>query len=118
MHRTSVQNVGYRTGAVRVGPPRPSGLNKGPDSAAGGDLLEVVDKLAAAMTARYQAIIVLGAGTGVRIGEALGLTVDRVDWLRRTMVIDRQLITVREGQPIFGPVKHVRNRPRTIPCPT
>ena len=30
---------------------------------------------------RYKALVVFGAGTGVRISEALGLTVDRVDFL-------------------------------------
>ena len=37
------------------------------------------------MPARYKALVVLAAGTGLRQGECFGLTVDRVDLLRRTI---------------------------------
>jgi integrase len=80
--------------------------------------METVDKLIDGILPRYRALIVLGAGTGVRISEALGLTVDRVDFLRRKVEIDRQLIAVAEDDsPVFGPVKDKKNRPRTIPLP-
>jgi integrase len=79
---------------------------------------ERVAALAAAMPERYQALVVLGAGTGVRISEALGLSVDRVDFMRRTVRIDRQLVGVSaEGAPVFGPVKDRHNLPRSIPLP-
>jgi integrase len=62
------------------------------------------------------AMIVLGAGTGVRQSEALGLTVDRVDFLRRTVRIDRQLVAV-PGKPVrLGPLKTKASN-RTIPLP-
>jgi integrase len=66
---------------------------------------------------RYRALILLGAGSGIRISEALGLTVDRVDFLRRHITINRQLVRggKRGGKATFGPVKDQRNRPRTIP---
>ena len=32
---------------------------------------------------RYQALVVLGAGTGMRQGECFGLILDRIDFLRR-----------------------------------
>ena len=80
--------------------------------------VETVWKLINGVPDRYRALIVLGAGTGVRISEALGLTNDRVDWLRRSVKIDRQLSGVGPGAtPIFGPVKDQNNRPRTIPLP-
>lgn len=80
--------------------------------------VETVEKLLEAIPGRYRALIVLGAGTGLRISEALGLTNDRVDWIRRTLTVDRQLASVNgEGQPCFGPVKDRRNRARTIPLP-
>jgi integrase len=60
---------------------------------------------------------VFGSGTGVRISEALGLTLDRVDFLRRTATIDRQLVGVVDRAPNFGPVKDRKNRPRVIPLP-
>jgi integrase len=80
--------------------------------------VETVEKLIDAVPAQYRALIVLGAGTGVRISEALGLTNDRVDWMRRTVTIDRQLVGVGEGGALlFGPLKDKKNRPRTIPLP-
>jgi integrase len=79
--------------------------------------VKTVETLIAAMPERYRALIVLGAGTGVRISEALGLTNDRVNWLRRTLTIDRQLVDIVDGDPVFGPVKDKKNRPRTIPLP-
>lgn len=47
-------------------------------------------------------------------GEAAGLTADRVDFLRRTVTIDRQLVTPPAGEPVFGPPKTQRSY-RTIP---
>lgn len=38
----------------------------------------------------FRAAIVLGAGAGLRAGEIAGLTVDRVDFLRREIRVDRQ----------------------------
>jgi integrase len=55
------------------------------------ELVEVA-ALADAMPARYRALVTLGAGTGLRQGEAFGLTVDRIDFLRRTLTVDRQLV--------------------------
>ncbi len=80
--------------------------------------VETVEKLIEAVPERYRALIVLGAGTGVRISEALGVANDRVDWIRRTVTIDRQLVGLGEGGvPMFGPVKDKKNRARTIPLP-
>ena len=38
----------------------------------------------------YRVAIVIGAGIGLRSSEAAGLTVDRIDFLRRTTRVDRQ----------------------------
>jgi integrase len=46
---------------------------------------EQVLGLADAVPPRYSALIVSGAGLGLRPGELFGLTVDRVDFLRRTV---------------------------------
>jgi integrase len=53
---------------------------------------------------------------GLRQGECFGLTVDRVDFLRRHVRVDRQLIAVRDGVPHFGPPK-TRAGFRTVPMP-
>jgi integrase len=59
---------------------------------------------------------VLLAGTGLRPGEALGLTVDRVGILRRIIRVDRQLLTVSGKEPAFGPAKTPASV-RTVPVP-
>jgi integrase len=68
------------------------------------------------MGERYRALVVLAAGIGLRHGEALGLEVDAVDFLRRTLQVGQQLVTM-PGQPPYlvppmTPASH-----RTIPCP-
>jgi len=53
---------------------------------------------------------------GLRQGECFGLTIDRVDFLRRHVRVDRQLISARAGVPEFGPPKS-RAGFRTVPMP-
>jgi integrase len=77
--------------------------------------VETVAALTDAMPERYRSLIVLGAGSGVRIAEALAVTSDRIDWPRQSPKIDRQLLRVSADTPVFGPVKDKKNRPRTIP---
>ncbi|HEX8769165.1 MAG TPA: hypothetical protein VF711_00200 [Acidimicrobiales bacterium] len=78
--------------------------------------VDKVEALAAAVPERYRALILLAAGMGMRQGECFGLTVDRVDFLRRQLTVDRQLIAVRSGVPEFGPPKSKAGF-RTIPMP-
>lgn len=66
------------------------------------------------ITPRYAAAIHLAAGTGVRQGELFGLTVDRVDFLRREVTIDRQLIMGGAKRNNFGPPKTKKSN-RVIP---
>lgn len=75
-----------------------------------------VQQLIAAVPDRLRALLVLCAGCGLRQGEALGLTVDRVDFLRRTVTIDRQLVTPASGPPVFGPPRTPASA-RTVPLP-
>ena len=78
--------------------------------------VEQVDKLRDAMPERYQAVVTLAAGTGLRISECFGLTVDRVDFLRRTIRVDRQLVVLSGSAPTFGPPKTSASV-RTVPMP-
>lgn len=48
--------------------------------------------MVAAVPDRYRALILFAAGTGLRQGECFGLTLDRVDFLRRQVRVDRQLV--------------------------
>ncbi|MFC6151547.1 MULTISPECIES: tyrosine-type recombinase/integrase [Mumia] len=75
---------------------------------------ETVLALEEAMPPRWRAIVRLMAGTGVRPGEAAGVTLDRIDFLRRSLRVDRQLLLTRPHT--FGPPK-TDSGIRTIPLP-
>ena len=75
-----------------------------------------VRSLAQAVPPRYSSLIALAAGTGLRQGEAFGLTLDRVDFLRRTLTVDRQLILLARQEPRHGPSK-TRASYRLLPLP-
>jgi integrase len=76
--------------------------------------VETVLELAAAVPDRYRALVMLAAGSGMRQGECFGLTVDRVDFLRRMVRVDRQLVTVAGREPFLAPPKTGASV-RTIP---
>jgi len=75
-----------------------------------------IQSLAEAVPKRYQAMVILAAGTGLRQGEIFGLTLDRVDFLRRSARVDRQLVGIRGQAPTFGPPK-TASSVRTVPLP-
>jgi integrase len=75
---------------------------------------EQILALASAVPARYRALVVAGAGTGIRPGELFGLTLDRVDFLRRTLKVDQQLVRTRGRGVALGPLK-TRSSYRTVP---
>jgi integrase len=76
-----------------------------------------LDAMVGALPERYRAFAIVGASTGLRPGELLGLTVDRVDFLGRKVRVDRQLVTPPKGKPAFGPPKS-RASVRVVPLPT
>lgn len=67
--------------------------------------LEVVDVLAVNLPPRFRVIPELIAGCGLRQGELFGLELDRVDFLRRSVGVVRQLVTLTPNPPYLGPVK-------------
>jgi integrase len=74
-----------------------------------------VDALRTAAPDWFDVALVLGLGAGLRQSEASGLTVDRIDFPRRELRVDRQLVTpTRSGDPTFGPPKTKRSY-RTVP---
>ena len=75
-----------------------------------------VQALHDAIAAPYRAMVTLAVGTGTRQGECFGLSVDRVDFIRRTLHVDRQLVKVTGRAPFFGPPKTAASV-RTIPLP-
>jgi integrase len=78
--------------------------------------VEQVRKIADAAPDDLRAMIVLGAATGLRSGELLGLTVDRVDFLRRSVSVEQQLVYIDGQVPFMGPPKTKASR-RVVPVP-
>ena len=78
--------------------------------------LDTVRALEKALPGRYQALVMLAAGTGLRQGECLGLTTDRVDFLRRFVTVDQQLVTVVGREPFLAPPKTSASV-RAVPLP-
>src|SRR4051795_7490223 len=78
--------------------------------------LEAVQALTEAVPDRYRALVTLAAGTGLRQGEAFGLTVDRIDFLRHQLTVDRQLVTMPDRAPYLAPPK-TQASVRAVPLP-
>src|SRR5664280_3016632 len=72
--------------------------------------VEQITALAGAVSPRYRALVVLLAGSGLRLGEALGLQGSDVDFLRRTDHVERQ----RHPSGRIGPPKTLKSA-RTVP---
>lgn len=73
-----------------------------------------LDRLTDAAPDWFRVPLALGATAGLRQGETTGLTADRIDFLGRTLTVDRQLVTPAKGEPAFAPPKTQRSY-RTIP---
>lgn len=75
-----------------------------------------VDALTEAAASWFRAAIMLGAGLGLRQSEAAGLTVDRVDFLRRSVRVDRQWQQASGGQRGRFATPKTDSSARTIPA--
>jgi integrase len=75
-----------------------------------------VHALVEAVPARYRALVVLAVGTGLRQGECFGLDVGHIDFLRRQVRVDQQLITIGGQPPHNGPPETEASL-RTVPLP-
>jgi integrase len=69
----------------------------------------------ATIPARYGLMVLLGGGTGLRQGEALGLTLDRIDAVSGMLRVDQQVIIVNR-LPALAPPKTVASV-REVPVP-
>lgn len=72
--------------------------------------------LAYAVPKRYRAVILAGAGLGLRPGELFGLTVDRVEFLKRRVRVEQQLVRIRGTGVVVGRLKTPSSY-RTVPLP-
>lgn len=68
------------------------------------------------ITPWYRAAVLVGAGCGLRRGEAFGLCVDRVDFLRRRVTIDQALYRLKGRGVLLGPPKN-GSSVRVVPLP-
>lgn len=78
--------------------------------------VEQVYALADAVRADLSAAVLLAASCGLRQGEVIGLTEDRVKWLKREIVVDRQMSTPPRGAAVLAPTKS-RASNRVVPAP-
>lgn len=76
-----------------------------------------VKTLAAAAPDDLEALVVFGAGTGLRSGEILGLPIEAVDFLRREVHVERQLVYI-SGTGVFLAPPKTKAGVRTVPVPT
>jgi integrase len=76
---------------------------------------EQVIALADAMPARYALLVYLGAGAGLRQGEAFGLALDRIDAAAGMITVDQQVIIV-DRRPVLAPPKTSASL-RDVPMP-
>ena len=74
---------------------------------------EHVAMLADGIGDRYRPLVIVGAGAGLRVGEALGLTGSRVDFLRRSLSVTQQAVTVKRITSLSAP--KTRAFIRTVP---
>jgi len=75
--------------------------------------VDQVRALAGALAPRYQAMVLVQAGLGLRVGELLGLRVGDVDFLRRTVHVEHQAVQrTRELLPPKTPRSKRRCRSR------
>lgn len=75
---------------------------------------KTVAAITAALPSWARVAVPFALGAGLRQGEATGLAVDRVEFLRRTLRVDRQLVTRQSAAPQLGPAKTQRSN-RTVP---
>lgn len=79
--------------------------------------LGLLHALIEAVPASYRALLMVGAAAGLRQGEAFGLEVEHVAFLRRggpTLLVDQQLVLVTGESPFLAPPKTAGSH-RTLP---
>jgi integrase len=77
---------------------------------------EQVHAIAAALPKGFRALVYVGAGLGLRHGEALGLELQHIDFLRREVRVEQQLTVVSGRSPHLAPPKTKTSR-RVVELP-
>jgi integrase len=77
--------------------------------------IEVVEALIEVMYPRYQALLKLAAGSGLRQGELFALEVEHFNFLRREVKVRQQLVHPDEGGPSYIASVKTKQSNRTVP---
>jgi len=75
-----------------------------------------VKALVDAVPEHIRALVVCVAGSGLRQGEVFGLTAERIDFVRCTVRVDQQLVTLQGRAPYVAPPKTAASH-RIVPVP-
>jgi integrase len=78
--------------------------------------VDQVRALAEAMPDRYRALVVVGAGTGLRPGELFGLQLRHVDFFKRQVHVEQQVQQTPKGGTRVCPPK-TKESERVVPLP-
>lgn len=77
--------------------------------------IEVVEALIESVYPRYQGLLKLAAGSGLRQGELFGLEVEHLNFLRREVKVRQQLVHPDEGGPPYLAPPKTKQSNRTVP---
>ena len=72
--------------------------------------------LAGLVPLRYRGVVIAGAGLGLRPGELFGLTMDRIEFLKRSVRVDQQMVRVRGEGVRLAPLTTAVSY-RSVPLP-
>jgi len=101
----AIANTAVDDGLLRANPFRVKGAGREETPERPIAMPEEVLKIAKAIGARYEAMVLLAAWCGLRFGELAGLRRARVDLLHRTVSIEENAVELSSGRTIFGPPK-------------
>lgn len=105
-----VMDAAVEDRVIAISPCRRIALPKDHDDEIGVPTLEEIERVRGVLGERWQAITVVLAGSGLRVGELLGLRLSDVDFLRRTIRVERQRLQSNQ----IAPLKSKSSR-RTVP---
>lgn len=112
-----VMNAAVAEGLIEPAPTKGVKLPKKRSRSADVPDLEVLKSLRNAMPDRYVLAFDLMLLAGLRLAEACGLTLDRIDRGRGALVIDRQLLSVTGRPTELAPLKSRSVPRRVVPVP-
>ncbi|HEY0951711.1 site-specific integrase [Nocardioides sp.] len=95
-----VMDAAVEDRVIAISPCRRIALPKGHDDEVEVPTLEEVDRVRDALPERWQALPVVLAGSGLRVGELLGLRPSDVDFLRRSIRVERQRLQTDQIAPL------------------